>query len=78
MSNPQMLPERSTSFADQPHAYDPVAQPQLFAGVIRKRAAALSSMPSSSWCVFPFGIVTDLGWVLFASHSCQFFLSITR
>ena len=40
MSNPQMLPERSTSFADQPHAYDPVAQPQLFAGVIGKRSVA--------------------------------------
>ena len=41
MTDQQTLPPRSgTSFADQPHAYDPVAQPQLFDGVIGKRSLA--------------------------------------
>ncbi len=66
MSNPQMLPERSTNFADQPHAYDPVAQSRLFAGVIGKRAAAfIVDAIIVLVLVFLFGIVTfGLGWVL--------------
>ena len=36
----QITQRAGGKFADQPHAYDPVAQPQLFAGVIRKRSIA--------------------------------------
>ncbi len=38
MSEQQTLPPRvGRDFADQPHAYDPVRQSQLFDGVIFKR-----------------------------------------
>jgi uncharacterized RDD family membrane protein YckC len=41
MNETKTLPPRTGgNFADQPHAYDPVAQPQLFDGVIRKRFVA--------------------------------------
>lgn len=41
MSEQRTLPPRSgTDFSNQPHAYDPVTQPQLFEGVIRKRCVA--------------------------------------
>ena len=74
MSNPQMLPERSTSFADQPHAYNPVAQPQLFAGVIRKRSVAfiidaviITVLTVIAYMVVALlGIITlGLAWLLF-------------
>lgn len=65
MSNPQTLPQR-TSFADQAHAYDPVAQPQLFAGLIGKRSMAfIVDAIIVLALVFLFGIITlGLGWVL--------------
>ncbi len=41
MTTQNTLPPRDgTSFADQPHAYDPVKQPQPFQGVIGKRVLA--------------------------------------
>jgi len=41
MTTQNTLPPRDgTSFADQPHAYDPVKQPQPFNGVIGKRVIA--------------------------------------
>jgi uncharacterized RDD family membrane protein YckC len=41
MTDQRTLPPRSgQSFADQPHAFDPVTQPQLFDGLIRKRCVA--------------------------------------
>jgi hypothetical protein len=40
MSDQRTLPPRGQSFADQPYAFDPVAQPQLFNGVIGKRTVA--------------------------------------
>jgi uncharacterized RDD family membrane protein YckC len=41
MSQQNTLPPRSGSaYADQPHAYNPVSQPQLFDGVIGKRLLA--------------------------------------
>ena len=41
MTEQHTLPPRTgPNFADQPHAYDPVRQPQLFDGVIRKRFVA--------------------------------------
>ena len=40
MNETKSLPPRTGNFADQPHAYDPVTQPQLFDGLIRKRFVA--------------------------------------
>ena len=41
MTTQNTLPPRDgTSFADQPHAYDPVRQPQPFQGVIGRRVLA--------------------------------------
>jgi len=41
MTEQRTLPPRSgQNFADQPHAFDPVTQPQLFQGVIGKRVVA--------------------------------------
>jgi uncharacterized RDD family membrane protein YckC len=41
MNETKTLPPRTGgNFADQPHAYDPVTQPQLFDGVIRRRFVA--------------------------------------
>jgi uncharacterized RDD family membrane protein YckC len=41
MSEQKTFPPRpGADFANQPHAYDPVTQPELFDGVIRKRVAA--------------------------------------
>lgn len=73
MSNPQTLPQR-TSFADQAHAYDPVAQPQLFAGVIGKRfvaflvdAVIIAVLATIAYVVVGvLGIITlGLAWLLF-------------
>ena len=45
MSEQRTLPPRTgRDFTDQPHAYDPVAQSQLFAGVIGKRSHAPPDM----------------------------------
>ena len=74
MTNPQTLPKSGTNFADQPHAYDPVAQPQLFAGVIGKRSMAfivdaiiITILTVIAYVVvLLLGIVTlGLAWLLF-------------
>jgi uncharacterized RDD family membrane protein YckC len=66
MTDPQTLPQRSPSFVDQPHAYDPVAQPRLFQGVIGSRSVAfIVDAVIILVMVFLFGIVTlGLGWLL--------------
>jgi uncharacterized RDD family membrane protein YckC len=74
MTDQKTLPTRSPSFADQPHAYDPVTQPQLFAGLIGKRSMAfiidfiiMSVLVALAFLVVSvLGIVTlGLGWLLF-------------
>ena len=66
MTDQKTLPTRSPSLADQPHAYDPVTQPQLFAGLIGKRSMAfIVDFVIIMVLAFLFGIVTlGLGWVL--------------
>jgi uncharacterized RDD family membrane protein YckC len=58
----------------RPHAYDPVAQPELFEGVLSRRVVAfiidviLISVPliAAAVFIFVFGLITfGLGWVLF-------------
>jgi uncharacterized RDD family membrane protein YckC len=75
MNEQQTLPPRASgSFADQPHAYDPVTQPQLFDGVIRKRVVAfivdaiiiLLLTALAALAVLVLGVITlGLGWLLF-------------
>ena len=75
MSEQQALPPRTGSdFADQPHAYDPVRQPELFDGVIFKRVIAfvidaiiISLLTVAAYVVVALlGIVTlGLAWLLF-------------
>jgi len=57
-----------------PHAYDPVAQPELFDGVLARRVAAfvvdliVIAVPliAAAVFIFVFGLVTfGLGWMLF-------------
>jgi uncharacterized RDD family membrane protein YckC len=66
MTDPKTIPQRGTSFADRPHAYDPVTQPQLFAEVIGKRSLAfIVDAILVLVLVFLFGLVTfGLGWIL--------------
>jgi uncharacterized RDD family membrane protein YckC len=41
MNEQRTLPSRTTgNFTDQPHAFNPVTEPRLFGGVIRKRLVA--------------------------------------
>ncbi|MFO7478735.1 MAG: RDD family protein [Methyloceanibacter sp.] len=70
----QITQRAGGKFADQPHAYDPVAQPQLFAGLIRKRSVAfvvdaiiiLVLTALAYVAVALLGIVTlGLAWLLF-------------
>ena len=75
MSEQQTLPPRTGSdFADQPHAYDPVRQPELFDGVIFKRVIAfvidaiiITLLTVAAYVVVALlGIVTlGLAWLLF-------------
>ena len=74
MTDQKTLPPRSPSFVDQAHAYDPVAQPQLFAGVIGKRSVAfivdaiiISVLTAIAYVVVALlGIITlGLAWLLF-------------
>lgn len=74
MTDQQRLPPRSVSFADQPHAYDPVAQPRLFDGVIRKRflafivdAIIILVLTAIAYVVVGvLGVITlGLAWLLF-------------
>ena len=75
MSEQQTLPPRvGREFADQPHAYDPVVQTQLFNGVIFKRTIAflIDAIIISVLTVFAYVVVALLGvltlglaWLLF-------------
>jgi len=66
MTDQKTLQTRKPSFADQPHAYDPVTQPQLFAGLIGKRSMAfIVDFVIIIGLVFLLGIITlGLAWVL--------------
>jgi len=73
MSQQQTLPPRS-SYADLPHAYDPVAQRKLFDGVLGKRFVAflvdavivLLLLAVAAIVVLILGVITlSLGWFLF-------------
>ena len=76
MNEDRTLASRNTAggFADQPHAYDPVTQPQLFRGVIGKRfiafiidAAIIFFLTVVAYvAVGVLGVVTlGLAWLLF-------------
>ena len=76
MNEHRTLASRNTAggFADQPHAYDPVTQPQLFQGVIGKRfiafiidAAIIFFLTVVAYvAVGVLGVVTlGLAWLLF-------------
>jgi uncharacterized RDD family membrane protein YckC len=75
MSQQQTLPPRS-SYADLPHAFDPVAQGRLFDGVLGKRFMAFLVdvvIVSLLWivaglAVFVLGVLTlGLAWLLFGA-----------
>jgi len=75
MNETKTLPPRASgNFADQPHTYDPVTQPQLFDGVIRTRLVAfivdaiiiLVLTALAALAVLVLGVITlGLGWLLF-------------
>ena len=75
MTSQHTLPPRTgQNFADQPHAYEPVKDPQLFQAVIRKRCVAFiidAVIIAVLWAiaiavVAVLGIVTlGLAWLLF-------------
>ena len=75
MTSQHTLPPRTgPNFVDQPHAYDPVKDPQLFQAVIRKRSVAFiidAIIIAVLWAiaiavVAVLGIVTlGLAWLLF-------------
>jgi len=75
MTEQHTLPPRTgPNFADQPHAYDPARQAQLFHGVIRKRSLAfivdaiiILVLTTIAYVVVALlGIVTlGLAWLLF-------------
>jgi uncharacterized RDD family membrane protein YckC len=74
MNEHQTLPRSGGSYADQPHAYNPVTQQQLFQGVIGKRVIAfvvdaiiiLVLTVLAYVAVAVLGIVTlGLAWLLF-------------
>jgi len=75
MTTQKTLPPRTgPNFADQPHAFDPVKEPQLFQGVIGKRSLAfivdaiiiLALTVVAYVAVALLGIVTlGLAWLLF-------------
>lgn len=75
MTEQRTLPPQSgQSFADQPHAFDPATQPQLFSGVIGKRIIAFIAdaiiilvLTVIAYVVVALlGIVTlGLAWLLF-------------
>lgn len=65
-----------TQFSSATHAYDPVTEPQLFTGVIRKRSVAfiidaviiVALWILASVAVFILGILTlGLGWLLYGA-----------
>jgi uncharacterized RDD family membrane protein YckC len=75
MTTQNTLPPRDgASFADQPHAYDPVRQPQSFQGVIGKRVLAfivdaiiITVLTVVAYVVVALlGVITlGLAWLLF-------------
>jgi uncharacterized RDD family membrane protein YckC len=75
MTSQHTLPPRTgQNFTDQPHAYDPVKEPQLFQAVIRKRSVAFiidAIIIAVLWAiaiavVAVLGVVTlGLAWLLF-------------
>src|SRR3984885_7918751 len=74
-SGPNAGPERiGLAFDVKPHAYDPVANPELFEGVLARRVVAfvidvvIIAIPLIlGWMfIFVFGLITfGLGWALF-------------
>jgi uncharacterized RDD family membrane protein YckC len=72
---PRTRPGRiGTSFDVKPHAYDPVANPELFEGVLARRAVAflidlvILAVPliAAALFIFVFGLITfGFGWALF-------------
>lgn len=67
-------PRIGISLDARPHAYDPMANPELFEGVLARRAMAflidviVIAVPLAfAWiCIFIFGLITlGLGWTLF-------------
>jgi len=74
MNEQHTLPRSGGGYADQPYAYDPVTQPQLFDGVIGKRIIAflvdaviiLVLTALAALAVLVLGVITlGLGWLLF-------------
>lgn len=83
MTQPQTLPTRTqadvpsrtdTNFVDQPHAFNPVTEPQLFQGVIRRRffafivdAIIIAILTTIAYvAVALLGVLTfGLAWLLF-------------
>jgi uncharacterized RDD family membrane protein YckC len=67
-------PRIGISLEARPHAYDPIANPELFEGVLARRVMAfvvdviIIAVPLAfGWiCIFIFGLLTlGLGWALF-------------
>jgi uncharacterized RDD family membrane protein YckC len=67
-------PRIGISLEARPHAYDPIANPELFEGVLARRVMAfvidviIIAVPLvfASICIFVFGLITlGLGWTLF-------------
>jgi uncharacterized RDD family membrane protein YckC len=74
MSDQRTLPPRGESFADQPHAFNPLTQSQLFHGVIGKRTVAfiIDAILTLVLTVIAYVVVALLGvitlglaWLLF-------------
>jgi len=67
-------PRIGISLDAKPHAYDPIANPELFEGVLARRIMAfvidviiiVVPLVFASICIFIFGLITlGLGWALF-------------
>jgi uncharacterized RDD family membrane protein YckC len=67
-------PRIGISLEARPHAYDPIANPELFEGVLARRIMAfvidviiiVVPLVFASICIFIFGLITlGLGWTLF-------------
>lgn len=74
MTMPNSEQNRGYGLGVQPHAYDPVARPELFTGVLARRCFAfvldvlviVVPLAFLGIFIFMFGLVTfGLGWVLF-------------
>jgi uncharacterized RDD family membrane protein YckC len=67
-------PRIGISLEARPHAYDPIANPELFQGVLARRVVAfvidviiiVVPVVFAAICIFIFGLITlGLGWTLF-------------